>query len=64
LGFVRGAVFGALFLLGDLFICAYLPFAFPGLVDAPWQVFGVAHVAVVLIGGVVGGYSARPRSHD
>jgi len=60
-GFVMGVVTGFLFLLGDIFICCAFLFAIPRVADAPWQLFAVFHVIVVLIGGIVGGTLERLR---
>jgi hypothetical protein len=57
LGFVQGAAFGIqCFLWAGLF-CLFLPFPW----QASWQL-GVVLGIAVLIGGVVGGFTVRPRS--
>ena len=69
LGFVQGVVFGIQFLLAAVLISLLL---FPVLLcwdtpwlrlllDGPWRLEVVLGI-VVLIGGVVGGLSVRPRS--
>ena len=53
LGFVQGVVFGTQFLL----VCEFLPFLWK-----PSWLLGVVIAIAVLIGGMVGGLSVRPRS--
>ena len=56
-GFVQGAVVGTEFSLIAVVVCIFLPFLW----DAPWRLGTVLGIAA-LIGGVLGGFSVRPRS--
>jgi len=58
IGFVQGVVFGIEFLLGAAILCIVLDIL-------PWEAswrWGVALGTVVLIGGILGGLTVRPRS--
>ena len=57
LGFVQGVVFAIQFLLWAGVACIFLPF----LRETPWRM-GVTLGIAVLIGGMVGGFTVRPRS--
>jgi hypothetical protein len=57
LGFVQGVLFGIQFALS----CLFLPFPFLLNWESPWP-WGVVLGIAVLIGGVLGGYSVRPRT--
>ena len=60
LGFVAGVLHGILFSLAALVIFVYLPIrSLPWLGD--WAAGGLLGIAV-LIGGILGGLSVRPRS--
>jgi len=62
LGFVQGAVFGILFLLTAVFACIILaPLLFW---QASWESreFYVLLGVAALIGGMMGGFTVRPRS--
>ena len=61
LGFVRGAVFGIEFFLIGSFVCVLPAYAFRQLPQTPWLV-GAAILLAVLIGGILGGFTVRPRS--
>lgn len=57
LGFAQGVVFAIQFLLWAGIACLLLPF----FREAPWRM-GVTVGMAVLIGGIVGGVTVRPRS--
>jgi len=61
-GFVEGALYGILFFLFAFVGCARLVVAFPGLGDVVWRLFSMICGIALLIGGILGGYSVRPRS--
>ena len=62
LGFVQGVVFGIQFLFWAGLACIFLVLQCPFLL--PWEsrwLWGVVLGIAVLIGGVVGGFTVRPR---
>ncbi len=67
LGFVQGIIFGIQFLFWAGLACVFLALLFwdapwfPLVWNAPW-LLGVPLAIAVLVGGVLGGLSVRPRS--
>jgi autotransporter translocation and assembly factor TamB len=58
-GFVVGALHAILFFLATLVIIVYLPIGALAWLEE-WALGGLVVIAA-LIGGIVGGYSVRPR---
>jgi len=61
-GFVQGALYGIPFFLLAFIGCAAFMGAFPRLWDLVWWLFSMICGIAVLLGGVLGGYSAKCHS--
>lgn len=60
-GFMEGALYGTFFFLIVLSVSGWWAFAFPSAWESGWLVkIGIA----VLIGGILGGFTVRPRSRQ